>query len=91
MVHHAYMDDRQAKKKSRKRRYRGGRNPVSLLSKTNYCVFSSLSNYPLQEVLAFLFDRSQGCVSEWIHTLSTVLKMVLGKAHRYLKATQRIL
>jgi hypothetical protein len=37
--------------------------------------------YPLQEVMAFLFDTSQGRVHEWIHHLSTVLKMALGQAH----------
>ena len=36
--------------------------------------------YPLQEVMAFLFDTSQGRVNEWIHQLSTVLQMALGKA-----------
>jgi hypothetical protein len=36
--------------------------------------------YPLQEVMAFLFETSQGRVNEWIHHLSTVLKMTLGKA-----------
>jgi hypothetical protein len=36
--------------------------------------------YPLQEVMAYLFDTSQGRVNEWIHQLSTVLKMALGKA-----------
>jgi hypothetical protein len=36
--------------------------------------------YPLQEVMAFLFETSQGRVNEWIHTLSIVLKMALGEA-----------
>jgi hypothetical protein len=35
--------------------------------------------YPLQEVMALLFETSQGRVNEWIHTLSTVLQMALGK------------
>ena len=34
--------------------------------------------YPLQEVLAFLFDMSQGRANEWIHKLSTVLQLALG-------------
>jgi len=35
---------------------------------------------PLQEVMAFLFDTSQGRVNAWIHTLSIVLQMALGEA-----------
>jgi len=34
--------------------------------------------YPRQEVIAFLFDMSQGRTNEWIHTLSTVLQLALG-------------
>jgi len=36
--------------------------------------------YPLQEVLALLFETSQGRVNEWIHQLSTILQMALGKS-----------
>jgi DDE superfamily endonuclease len=36
--------------------------------------------YPLQEVMAFLFETSQGRVNAWIHTLSMVLQMALGEA-----------
>ncbi len=41
----------------------------------------SVKVYPLQEVMAFLFETSQGRVHEWIHTLSIVLHMALGEAH----------
>jgi hypothetical protein len=34
--------------------------------------------YPLQEVMAFLFDMSQGRANEWIQKLSTILKLALG-------------
>src|SRR5262249_18401930 len=34
--------------------------------------------YPLQEVIAFLFDMSQGRANEWLHKLSTVLHQALG-------------
>jgi hypothetical protein len=37
--------------------------------------------YPLHEVMAFLFDTSQGRVNEWIHHLSAVLQMALGNLH----------
>ena len=36
--------------------------------------------YPLQEVMAFLFDTSQGRANEWMQQLSLVLKMALGAA-----------
>lgn len=80
MAYHAYMYDRHVKKKSRKRRYGGGRKPrlASIEDKLLFILFY-FKVYPLQEVMAVLFDTSQGRVNEWIHTLSTVLKMALGE------------
>jgi hypothetical protein len=68
--------DHYVKKKARKRRYGGGRKPriVSMKDKLLFILFY-YKVYTLQEVLAFLFDTSQGRVNEWIHQLSTVLKM----------------
>jgi len=43
-------------------------------------ILMSCKVYPLQEVMAYLFDPSQGRVHEWIPQLSIVLKMALGKA-----------
>ena len=81
MAYHAYRYDQHVTKKSRKRRYGGGRKPrlTSMEDKLLFILFY-FKVYPLQEVMAFLFDTSQGRVNEWIHQLSTVLKMALGKA-----------
>lgn len=81
MAYHAYRYEHHVKKKSRKRRYGGGRKPrlAAMEDKLLFILFYC-TVYPLQEVMAFLFDTSQGRVHEWIHHLSTVLKMALGKA-----------
>jgi len=36
--------------------------------------------YPLQEVMASLFETSQGRINEWMHQLAPILQMALGKA-----------
>lgn len=81
MAYHAYMYDQYVTKKSRKRRSGGGRKPrlASMEEKLLFILFY-YKVYPLQEVIAFLFDTSQGRVNEWIHTLSRVLQMALGEA-----------
>ena len=81
MAYHAYRYEPHVKKKSRKRRYGGGRKPrlAAMEDKLLFILFY-VKVYPLQEVMAFFFDTSQGRVNEWIHHLSTVLKMALGKA-----------
>lgn len=81
MAYHAYMYDHHVKKKSRQRRYGGGRKPllVAMEDKLLFILFY-FKVYPLQEVMAFLFETSQGRVNEWMHKLSIVLKMALGKA-----------
>ena len=81
MAYHAYMYDHHVAKKARKRRYGGGRKPrlASMEDKLFFILFY-FKVYPLQEVIAFLFETSQGRVNEWIHTLSTVLQMARGKA-----------
>ena len=81
MAYHAYRYDHHVKKKSRQRRYGGGRKPrlAAMEDKLLFILFYC-QVYPLQEVMAFLFDTSQGRVNEWIHQLSAVLKMALGKA-----------
>lgn len=81
MAYHAYMYDQHVTKKARKRRYGGGRKPrlTSMEDKLLFILFY-FKVYPLQEVLAFLFETSQGRVNEWMHTLSTVLQMALGEA-----------
>src|ERR1700758_21279 len=82
MAYHAYRYDHHVAQKTRKRRYGGGRKPrlAAMEDKLLFILFY-MKVYPLQEVMAFLFDTSQGRVNEWIHHLSAVLKMALGKAH----------
>ena len=76
MAYHAYRYDQHVIKKSRKRRYGGGRKPrLTSMEDKLLCILFYFKVYPLQEVMAFLFDTSQGRVNEWIHHLSTVLKM----------------
>lgn len=78
MAYHAYRYDQHVTKKARKRRYGGGRKPrlASMEDKLLF-ILMYFKVYPLQEVMAFLFDTSQGRVNEWIHQLSAVLKMAL--------------
>jgi hypothetical protein len=70
IAYHAYMYDHHVIKKTRKRRYGGGRKPrlVAIEDKLFFILFY-YKVYPLQEVLAFLFDTSH-----------VILKMALGKA-----------
>jgi Helix-turn-helix of DDE superfamily endonuclease len=81
LAYHAYMYDQHVLKKTRQRRYGGGRKPrlASLEDKLFFILFY-YKVYPLQEGMAFLFETSQGRVNEWRHTLSTVLHMALGEA-----------
>jgi hypothetical protein len=68
-------------RKSRKRRYGGGRKP-HLLAIEDKLLFILIyfKVYPLQEVLAFLFGMSQGRANEWIYKLSPILETALGGA-----------
>src|SRR5437016_8658371 len=80
MAYHAYRYDQHVTQKARKRRYGGGRKPrLATMEDKLLFVLVYFKGYPLQELMAFLFDTSQGRVNEWIHTLSTVLQMALGK------------
>jgi hypothetical protein len=74
-----YIHEYRVQQKVRKRRLGGGRK-LRLLAMEDKLLFILFyfKIYPLQEVIAFLFDMSQGRANEWIHTLSTVLKMALG-------------
>jgi hypothetical protein len=74
-----YIDEHRVQQKVRKRRLGGGHKPLllSLEDKLLFILFY-FKVYPLQEVIAVLFDMSQGRANEWIHTLSTVLQRALG-------------
>ena len=73
---HAYVYNNQIKKKTRKRRLGGGRKArlASIEDKLLF-ILVYFKVYPLQEVMASMFDMSQGRVNEWIHTRSIVLNM----------------
>lgn len=66
--------------KNRTRSYGGGRKPIlcKIEDKLLFILFY-YKNYPIQEVIAFLFGMSQGQAYQWIHKLSEVLQMALGK------------
>src|SRR5262249_53984267 len=80
LAYHAYMYDHHVTKKTRKRRYGGGRKPrLAAMEDKLFFILFYFKVYPLQEVIASLFDTSQVRVNEWIHQLSTVWQMALGK------------
>jgi DDE superfamily endonuclease/Helix-turn-helix of DDE superfamily endonuclease len=72
------MEHKRRAKQKRKRRAGGGRK-AQLKTKADQLLFILfyLKTYPIQEVLAFLFDMSQGQANEWIHRLAKVLKRAL--------------
>jgi DDE superfamily endonuclease len=78
----AYVSAHYRHKKSRKRRYGGGRKPrlMTIEDKLLFILFY-FKVYPLQEVIAHVFGMSQGRANEWIHNLSPILERALGKAH----------
>ncbi len=78
----AYVYDHHITKKTRQRRFGGGRK-ARLASTEEKLLFILIyfKVYPLQEVMASMFAMSQGRVNEWIHKLSAVLKSALGHAH----------
>lgn len=74
-----YVYEQHIHQQTRKRRFGGGRKARlnSIEDKLLFILFYC-KIYPLQAVIAFLFGMSQGRANEWIHTLSTVLKLALG-------------
>jgi hypothetical protein len=82
LAYHAYIYDHHVTKKARKRRYGGGRTPrLAAMADTLFCILFYCKVYPLQAVMALLFETSQGRVNAWMHQRRTVLQMALGKAH----------
>jgi hypothetical protein len=69
------------RKKSRKRRYGGGRKPhlVAIEDKLLFILFYFKVS-PLQAVIARLFGMSQGRANEWIYKLTPILESALGEA-----------
>jgi hypothetical protein len=64
----------------RQRGYGGGRKArLGTCQNKLLFILVYLKTYPLQEVLAFHFDMSQGQACQWIHILSEVLQLTLGE------------
>jgi hypothetical protein len=61
------------------RKYKGGRKPtiLSTIEDKLFFILFYLKTYPLQEVIAYFFDITQGQANEWIHRLSKTLKKAL--------------
>lgn len=65
--------------KERKRNYGGGRKPrLFTIEDKLFFILFYYKIYPLQEVISFLFEMSQGQANEWIHKLSLVLNTSLN-------------
>jgi hypothetical protein len=78
---HAYVYDHHITKKTRQRRFGGGRKARLASTEDNLLfILVYFKLYPLKEVMASLFSMSQGRVNEWIHKLSAVLDSALGHA-----------
>ena len=64
----------------RQRSYGGGRKArLATCEDKLLFILVYLKTYPLQEVLAFHFDMSQGQACQWIRILSEVLRLALGE------------
>ncbi len=75
-----YVQQNRLPPEMRQRGYGGGRKS-RLLTCENKLLFILVyfKTYPLQEVLAFHFDMSQGQACQWINILSEVLRLALGE------------
>ena len=64
----------------RQRGYGGGRKArLGTCQEKLLFILIYFKTYPLQEVLAFHFDMSQGQACQWINILSEVLRLALGE------------
>ncbi|MDM8543209.1 hypothetical protein QUF90_19210, partial [Desulfococcaceae bacterium HSG9] len=76
-----YIRENYIDRKDRERQYGGGRKPTlnKIEDKLLLLLFIlfSFKLYPLQTLIAFLFDINQRQADEQIHKLSAVLKMSL--------------
>jgi hypothetical protein len=61
---------------------KGGRKPILKNNREKlFFILFYLKNYPLQEVIAYLFEMSQSRANEWIHILTPLLYKALERAH----------
>ena len=79
-VWESYSQQNRLPAELRQRGYGGGRK-ARLGTCENKLLFILVyfKTYPLQEVLAFHFDMSQGQACQWIGVLSEVLRLALGE------------
>ena len=81
MAWNASVYDKQITKKTRQRRFGGGRKArLASIEEKLLFILVYFKVYPLQEVMASLCAMSQGRVNEWIDKLSEVLQSALGHA-----------
>ena len=65
---------------SRKRKPGGGKEPaLNTPEKRLFFILYYLKTYPLQEVMAFHFEMSQGQANDWIHRLTRMLQVALDQ------------
>jgi len=65
---------------SRQRQPGGGQKPALKTHEDRlFFILYYLKTYPLQEVMAFHFDLSQGQVNDWIYRLSRILQAALDR------------
>ena len=75
-----YMQQHRLRLEIRQRGYGGGRKArLETYEDKLLFILVYFKTYPLQEVIAFHFDMSQGQACQWIQTLSEVLLQVLAE------------
>ena len=73
-----HLEEKRERKGIIIRRSGGGRKAIlSKLEDKLFFILFYFKNYPLQEVMGFLFGMSQSQVNAWIHRLTEVLKQAL--------------
>ena len=72
--------EKKRRKQQKRQRQPGGGRKAKLTTMEDRLLFILfyLKTYPLQEVLAFMFDMSQSQTNEWIHRLAKVLQAALA-------------
>jgi len=76
----AYVQQNSLPPEVRQRDYGGGRKArLATCHEKLLFILIYFKTYPLQEVLAFHFDMSQGQACQWIHVLSEVLRLALAE------------
>ncbi len=72
-IERAYQQD-----SSRQRKPGGGNKPTLKTHEDRlFFILYYLKTYPLQEVMAFHFEMSQGQANDWIHRLTRILQAAL--------------